>query len=318
MMSDPTVPEGALYMANQPYNRTDAFQTPSTILEPADIDTENGMLRLNCRPFNLNVSTYGNPDFLRAIATVPLQQLSYAANKYTWTYQSRHSAQPVLPFMYLGPASVARDAKFITSASITMVVSVRNASSATKQPKWLDPSRFPSCSGLQTATFDVDNPYEVITRIRPFIRSMTDHLAAHTQGRSIASLDDVHGKILVVCESGNERSPALVAAYIMLLYGITWHQSLNFIHTHRFSVCLNSGMNDMLKTWQGILQAESDVAPLQNITTNGSNNVKHDVPSKRATKRGIDDAYDSDETMTDEHEIALRPGIAPFMDFQNE
>lgn len=305
-------------MANQPYNQTDAFHTPSTILEPADIDTENGMLRLSCRPFNLTVPTYGDTSLLRAMATVPLQQVSYAANKYSWSYKSRHAAQPVLPFMYLGPASVARDATFISSAGITMVVSVRNASSATKQPKWLDPSRFPSCSGLQTTTFDVDNPYEVITRIRPVIKSITDHLAAHTQGASIASLDDVKGRILVVCESGNERSPALVAAYIMLLYGITWHQSLNFIHTHRFSVCLNSGMNEMLKTWQGILQAESDVAPLQNAAFGSSGSVKSVLLSKKAIKRGIDDAYDSDETMTDEHEIAVRPGIAPFMDYQNE
>jgi hypothetical protein len=36
--------------------------------------------------------------------------------------------------------------------------------------------------------------------------------------------------------------------------------------------------------------------------------------AKRSAKRTIDDAYDSDETMTDEYEPVLRRGIAPFMD----
>lgn len=313
-MSSTTSPDARPYMARQPYNNTDAFQTPSTILEPADIDTENGVLRLSIRPFNLNVPIYGNTVLLRAIAAVPIGQIFKAANKYSWTYKSRHSAQPILPFLYLGPASVARDVNYITSTGITMVISVRNASSTKTQPRWLDPSRFEACAGLQTATFDVENPYEVITRIRPIIKLMTDHLDTRTQGRRINALEDVQGKILVICESGNERSPALVAAYLMLLYGITWHESLNLIHTHRFSVCLNSGMNEMLKTWEGILKAEYDVAPSFSPVVAGLDNTNPTLGATRPTKRTIDDAYDSDETMTDEYEPAVRPGIAPFMD----
>lgn len=313
-MSGTVFPDGGSYEANQPYNHDAAFQTPNTILEPAEVDSENGTLLLNYRPFNLNVSTYGDAALLRAIAAIPIQQASYAANKYNWTYKSRHSAQPILPFLYLGPASVARDATFISNIGITMVISVRSASSTKTQPKWLDPSRFPACAGLQTATFDVDNPFDVITRIRPIIESLTNHLAARTESRSFSRIEDVRGKILVICESGNERSPALVAAYLMLLYGITWHQSLNLIHTHRFSVCLNSGMNEMLKTWQDVLQAEFDVAPVIQSSVSLSNNLKTVALPKRATKRSIDDAYDPDDTMTDEHETAIRPGIAPFMD----
>lgn len=303
----------SFYAANQPYTHRGAFQIPNTVLEPADINADNGILRLNRRPFNLTTLSYGNPGLLQAIATAPIKPASYAANKYNWSYQSRHSAQPVLPFLYLGPASVARDGDYVTKTGITMVISVRNASSARTQPRWLDPSLFAACSGLQTATFDVDNPYEFITRIRPIIKFMTDHLDAQTHG-PIRGLEDVGGAILVICESGNERSPALVAAYLMLLYGISWHESLNLIHTHRFSVCLSSGMNDMLKTWQGILQAESDVARRIDLTSGDlADGPRYTRQSKKAMKRSIDDAYDSEDTIIDD-EVTVRPGIAPFMD----
>lgn len=298
------------YLANQPYNQADVYQPHPTILEPADFDSENGMLKLSYRPFQLSATTYGNPALLRAISLTRLTPIAYAASKYSWKYDSRHKAQSILPFLYLGPAPIARDAAYIRDNRITMVIAVRSAQSARAQPKWLDPSRFASCIDIKTATFDVDGPYDLITRIKPILKLMTDHLESNTSTNSINTLNDIGGRILVFCESGNDRSPVLVAAYLMLVFGITWHESLNLIHAFRFSVSLNGSMNDMLKTLEEMLRAESDTAAVyMEMQTSQVISVE-----KRKPKRTLDDAYDSDETMTDENEVATRPGIAPFID----
>lgn len=302
------------YSPNQPYNQDIAYQLHPTILEPAEYNTENGALQLTYRPFHLNSTTYGNPALLRAMSAVPLAPIAYAANKYSWKYDSRHKAQAVLPFLHLAPAPIARDATYITQNGISMVIAVRSAQMARAQPKWLDPSRLSSCANLQTATFDVDSPFDVIQRIKPVLKMMTDHLEARTADRSIQSLTDIGGKILVFCESGNDRSPILVAAYLMLVYGLAWHESLNLIHAYRFSVSLSGNMNEMLKTLEGMFRAEADTAAVFNGIRNQHQTQIGESDHRRGSKRTIDDAYDTDETMTEENDVSIRTGTAPFVD----
>lgn len=300
------------YQPNQPYNVSAAYHMPPTILEPAEYDADNGALRLDIKPFRLPTQEYGNPMFLQQLASLPMQTVSFGTRKYDWEYTLRHKAQPILPFLFLGPLPVVRDSKFIDENGITMVIAVRSAQAARQSPRLLDPARFPSCHLLETATFDVDSPYEIITRVRPILKLMNDHLEARTNKQALRSLNDVGGRIFVFCESGNERSPVLVASYLMLLYGLGWQAALNLIHAHRFSICLSSSMNDMLKTWEGILQAESDTAvalapPVGNV---------HDPRNmrQRIVKRNIDDAYGSDDEMEDVGNVEIRAGIAPFKD----
>lgn len=308
-MAEMEVQQGTTYMANQPYNQSEEYHPHSTILEPAVFDDKSGALNVSTRPFQLNSTTYGNPAFLGAISRIPMSAIAYGKNKYSWKYDQRHKAQAILPFLYLGPSSMARDAAYIRDNNITMVIVVRSAHSARTQPRWLDPSRFQSCVDIQTATFDIDGPYDLITRIKPMMKTMTDHLESRTT-TGIGTFEDIGGKVLVFCENGNDRSPVLVAAYLMLIFGMSWHESLNFIHAFRFSAAVNGAMNDMLITWEGILRAESDTAAFFNSYNNEQNNGGT-VAARRA-KRSIDAAYDSDETMTEEVEVETRPGIAPF------
>ena len=301
------------YTANQPYNQNPAYQLHATILEPAEYDSDDGSLKLTYRPFQLNSTIYGNPALLRELSAFRYRKVTHQTNKYIWKYEFRHKAQAILPYLHLGPAAVARDVVYITQNNISMVIAVRSAQSARTHPKLLDPSRFSSCANLQTATFDVDSPFHVIQGIQPMIKTMTDHLDAHTTIRPLTSLEDVGGRILVICESGNDRSPVLVAAYLMLLYGIAWHESLNLIHAYRFSVSLSGNMNHMLKTLDGMFRAEADTAVFNTIA-NRHQAKEEGGEGRRVSKRTIDDTCDSDETMTDEQEVSTRPGIAPFAD----
>ena len=43
-----------------------------------------------------------------------------------WKYESRHHAQHVLPYLFLGPITAARDAKFLRDEGITMLLAVRD------------------------------------------------------------------------------------------------------------------------------------------------------------------------------------------------
>lgn len=305
-------------MPNLPYNQDQNYQPQPVLLEPAIVDHATGVLKLDLRSFNLDIPTYGNPQFLHSMASHFLAPALYAARKSDWDYNLRHNAQPILPFLFLGPAPVARDATFITSNGITMAIAVRSAQSAAKLPKLLNPSRFPSCADIETATFDVDTPYDVITRIKPIIKAMADHIEARNQGQTLSNINDIQGRILVFCESGNDRSPVLVAGFLMIIYGLPWQQALNFIHAHRFSVCLTTGMNEMLQTLEGMLKAEFDtVPPLVISNESGTLQVPHAVQvHRRVSKRSIDDAYDSDASMPDLPEVGIRVGIAPFIDGQ--
>ena len=47
-----------------------------------------------------------------------------------WSYESRRTAQQILPFLYLGPTNVTRDLSLLREKGITMIVSFRNAAMA--------------------------------------------------------------------------------------------------------------------------------------------------------------------------------------------
>lgn len=47
-------------------------------------------------------------------------------NMIEWKYEQRHQAQQILPFLFLGPVTAARDVGFLQSSGITMVLCVRN------------------------------------------------------------------------------------------------------------------------------------------------------------------------------------------------
>lgn len=297
------------YAPNHPYDQVLSHQVPATVLVPAEENYENDQLRLNIRPFNLTTLEYGDPVFLHHLASRPLNPASYTGRHAEWKYTDRNKAQGILPFLHLGPASIAKDRDYIVDNGITMVIAVRSAVAARKLPRLLNPARFMSCQGIETATFDVDSPFEMINRIRPVIRMMTAHLEQQNQGLVPESIDQVKGRILVFCETGNDRSPVLVAAYLMLLYGISWSDSLNLIHIHRFSVGLSSGLNEMLSNLEMVMKAQWDVSSSAAARTG-----EQLERCGRTAKRTIDDAYDSDDVTMEEVMPETRPGVAPFHD----
>ena len=64
------------------------------------------------------------------------------------------------------------------------------------------------------------------------------------------------GKVLVFCESGNERSAAFVVAFIMNIYGLELIPAIQYVQSQRFCVAFDDDLKFMLNSYQEILKAQ--------------------------------------------------------------
>lgn len=106
------------------------------------------------------------------------------------------------------------------------------------------------------------------------------------------------GKVLVFCESGNNRSAAVVAAYIMTVFGVNIVRAVQFVNRQRFCTSFDEDTKFWLRAYQDILEARRAIAKhhRQVAATPGPQPLR-DTPSKRS----IQDTYDetSDAEMGD-------------------
>jgi serine/threonine/tyrosine-interacting protein len=250
-------------------------------------------------------SEYGNTLFLQTLRSSC--SMTFNHQMLSWEYSMRRTAQYILPFLLLGPMTVARDVNYVRDAGITMMISVRSAAAARAAPKYMDASIFPSAAGLSTITLDLDTPFDLITRLPQTIKAMNDHLEG-TCGKGMpGQVANINGKILVFCESGNERSTALVAAYLMILFGVDVVGAMQIIQSQRFCIAPEDGMKNMLITFQDVLRAKREV-------TTQTMGITNEVNKK--SKRSVDMVYDDDDQMLEgnavSEDVGVRKDWAPF------
>jgi serine/threonine/tyrosine-interacting protein len=319
----PTAP--LAYKASQPYvqNRPEA---PRYVVPPPNLDYETGkpVLTLTSAAPHVDISTeFGNPVFLRALVSHGAYHVRHLGLE--WKYAQRRAAQKILPFLLLGPGTAAQDANFVRTQGITLLVAVRSASAARLQSKLLDPSKFASSTGLQTLTLDLDSPYDMITKLPPAIKAINDHLEQSCSSMLPTSLDNIPAKVLVFCESGNDRSATVVTAYLMVLYGLGAVEAMQLVQSQRFCLAIEDGSKNMLQTFEDILQAKRDVAVEHDLDMQHSQTPMQQAnsivsSSRKVSKRSYDSANESDEDMEDresdlgEGEMKGRLGQAPFQD----
>lgn len=278
---------------------------------------------------------FGEAEFLK---TVTYDNFVVANSYIEWRYEQRRMAQQVLPFMYLGPVSAARDINFLQSSKITMVLAVRNTMSA--QAKLLG-SKAAADLGIETQTLDVAGNQELIAAFPRGIQIVNAHLSAMYQAQQSRLLEgttsvqnvssSAPGKVLVYCESGNERSASFVAAYLMAMYSMRLLKAIQIVQAQRFCVAFDDPSKILLQTYEAILQARRDVfeadADLSTQVTAGPVSNSGPPTGRQATasklkrsKRTLDDAYedgmdvDGDERWQDGDEFEARGGYAPFHD----
>ncbi|KAK6343327.1 hypothetical protein TWF730_010919 [Orbilia blumenaviensis] len=265
-----------------------------------------------------------------------------------WRYESRREAQQILPHLYLGPLSAAKDLAYLRRENITLLIAVRN--NVTARARLLNAyneiAKDPELKArIRFESVDVSGNQELIASFPIASRLIDDHLYYNAppgfvrrKQNGLPEQPPTPGKTLIYCESGNERSAAVAAAYIMQHINCTAVQAIQVIQGRRFCVCFDDSMKYLLTGYEPIWMARRDVELQQqaiaaaaaahhnsNIMFGVSNSNASGTTAKKS-KRAIEEAYDDEDmsggdpsllTELDAARFEKREGIAPFSDSQS-
>ncbi|KAI7670551.1 hypothetical protein D0864_03234 [Hortaea werneckii] len=196
-----------------------------------------------------------------------------------WTYERRREAQMILPYLYLGPMPACKDEAFLkgeknhvplppttttdnndptlpaSDPSITLLLGIRHQSLSLPS-KLMTNALHRTTHDLQIEhhLIDLTSTHDLISLFPRTTALITAHLARHhaTTGRV--------GNVLVFCESGNERSAAVVAAYLMEVHAdVDFIKAMQLVQAQRFCVNFDDGIKRLLQGYWDILCARRQV-----------------------------------------------------------
>ncbi|RMX96184.1 hypothetical protein D0867_13234 [Hortaea werneckii] len=270
-----------------------------------------------------------------------------------WTYERRREAQMILPYLYLGPMPACKDEAFLkgernharlpqnntsncpthppppSEDSITMLLGIR------QQTLSLPSKLMANALHRTSALLQIDHHLVDLTSTQDLIAAfprttalITSHLSRHyaTTGRI--------GKVLVFCESGNERSAAVVAAFLMEVHDdVDFIKAMQLVQAQRFCVNFDDGIKRLLQGYWDILCARRQVERVggscggmmeEEEVEGGSSSGGGDGGRRGVTggnKRGLE--RDEDEEMEgvwrdDDRERFGGRTFAPFVDLPME
>lgn len=222
-----------------------------------------------------------------------------------WAYERRRQAQMILPWLYLGPMLAARDKVYMKTEGITMVLAIRTQ--ANSMTGAIQAARD---LGLEVVTIEVPGHSELISRFPETTRQINYHLAKVHQLSLQNTGQPFLAKVMVFCESGNEKSAAVVAAYMMeMLQDFNHVKAMHICQAQRFCVHFDDTLKNILRAYSDILQAKRSVATCNdmlqpNALLNGHAHSQTGTPPQAPTppnqKRRIERTWDEDEMQVDE------------------
>jgi hypothetical protein len=241
-----------------------------------------------------------------------------------WTYERRRHAQMILPWLYLGPLTAAKDRDFLAREGITMVLAVRS-----RDKTMTGALQFAKDICHEVTTVDAPNYSTLITKFPETTKMINRHVANFRKYTERTGKPQI-GKVLVFCESGNEKAAAVVAAYMMeVLDNIDYIKSMQVCQAQRFCINFDDTVKNLLRAYWDLLLARRAVATsnMELSEAHGSNGgLHHAAPMLEVTptsmskpKRGIEETmYDEDVDMEDGLDPADLPrfegrDITPFM-----
>ncbi|KAF1940549.1 FMI2 protein [Clathrospora elynae] len=230
-----------------------------------------------------------------------------------WAYERRRQAQMILPWLYLGPMVAAKDKAFLQREGITMVLAIRAQANSMMGAVQAAGEVCMEVATVEAASFDRLTP-----QFGETARIINLHIARVRQRALEQTGQPALGKVLIFCESGNEKSAAVAAAYLMeTLSNIDHVQAMQVCQAQRFCVNFDDTLKNMLRSYWDILGARRSVATsaAQIPQHNGAN-----TPTTTKSKRRIELTRDDGDMDMDDgvyESDALRfagRDIAPFLD----
>jgi serine/threonine/tyrosine-interacting protein len=237
-----------------------------------------------------------DPSFLTAaelqVVTDNLAQQTTRDSSAGWTYDGRRQAQRVLDYLYLGPSSVARDAKWLQDNGITMLLVCRDSRLAQARIMALD--RVAGTLGIEAAHIDVSGHQELIRAFPVAIRLINQHILRMAASEQRGGR---RGKILLFCETGNDRSASMAIAYLMAVYGADMITACQYVQFSRFCVSLDEDAKFYLANFGDLLSAQRTVHHHhQTAASLGPTDPPMSAPNRNdngpKVKRGFDDTVD--------------------------
>lgn len=172
-----------------------------------------------------------------------------------WSYERRRKAQMILPWLYLGPLNAAKDREWLKSEGITMVLAIRS------QPKTMvGTMQIAKETCGQVDSVVAPTYFELVGQLSHTTRLINQHVARIRRMTETTGNPQL-GKVLVFCESGNEKSAAVVAAYLMeVLDDFDFIKSMQVCQAQRFCVNFDDSIKNILQNHWDILVARRSVA----------------------------------------------------------
>lgn len=211
--------------------------------------------------------------------------------------------------LYLGPSNAARDTNTLRDQGITLLLAIRDSTMALA--RFLSGEKVANQLGIEADSIDVAGNQQLIAGFPQAIDKINDHLVKVFQHRvsNGMSPDDpnARGKVLIFCESGNERSATVVAAYLMHMYNLDEIAAIQYIQTQRFCVAFDDALKHLLRSYRELLQARNHVTK-----------ATAQVPMESKAKRGRDDMDMDDEMelgaeqLDDVERFGKRSAFTPF------
>lgn len=263
------------------------------------------------------------------------QRATSVLMNHLWRYEDRRNAQPILDFLYLGPLSVIRNRTWLQQEGITMLLAARDAAMA--QARFMSLDKIAAELGIEAAHVDVAGRQELIRSFPAAVAKINDHLlrvyksqaqqVVVGEGQQVTAIDTStfrRGKVLLICETGNERSAAIVAAYLMTMYAKDVVGAIQFISAQRFCTNFDEELKYLLRSYGDILDArrmisrahQHDVTPQP--AGQQQENMSFDpaaVATQASKKRCIEDTMDTDETGEFGMDMGRFEDRAPFQPF---
>lgn len=229
----------------------------------------------------------------------------------TWQYEHRRRAQPILDFLYLGPLAVVRDHAWLQKEGITMIYAVRDGIMAGRRLMTVE--KAVADLHLDAAYLDMNSRQDLIRSFPSAVERINAHMLQ--RANNTESDNDNNGtgggKVLVVCETGNERSATLVAAYVMAMYGRDMIGAVQFVGLQRFCTNLDEEAKQLLLSYEHLLEAGRMTASARLQETAAQE------PPTASRKRGIEATMDEDEdgdVSMDGGRFTARAAFVPYME----
>jgi serine/threonine/tyrosine-interacting protein len=235
----------------------------------------------------------GGGDGLGFLRTLDLAHILQTNTLLEWSYERRRQAQMTLPWLYLGPMVAAKDRDFLAREGISMLLAVR-AQDRTMTGA-LQAGR-DVC--VEVATIEVPTFHDLIGRFAETTRAINTHVARYREHALQTTGQPTLGKVLVFCESGNEKAAAVVAAYLMeTLTDFDHVKAMQVCQAQRFCVNFDDTLKNILRSYWDILQARRSVAYF-NATWTPTNGFNPPAPAAKQ-KRTIESTREVEDVDMD-------------------